>query len=133
MKNILFLLIFINLSSYAQIHIGEKSRDIYNFYKQKSGDVDFYSFGHAEFLVAYVDHVQMKFYFNENDICTTQVLVLNDRDKLYQLCDKLNIPLDWKLHNKVYKSKNIRISTSKQLEKGKLQYSVTIRSNLSKG
>ena len=130
MKIFLLLFVFTSFIGHSQkIHIGEKSRAIYTYYKQNGANVYFDNWGTGgdDFLRAQEDNVGYSFYFNANDVCTKQDINVYDRDKLYELCDTFNIPLDWNHHKKVYKNKNISFYTGKLTSTtGKVIYRITI-------
>jgi hypothetical protein len=129
MKTFLLLFIFTSFIGHSQIHIGEKSRTIYTYYKQKGVDVKFANWGTGgdDYLKTWDGNVSNSFFFNANDVCTVQHFDVYDRDKLYDLCDAFNIPLDWKSHSKVYKNKKISFFTQKlRSTKGEIIYRIFI-------
>ena len=122
---LLFFLLSFNYGN-SQFHLGEDSRTIYKYFKDKSEKISFRSYGHREFLVSSVAGVRQEFYFNDNDICTKTIFWTNDRDAIYQLCDTLKIPLEWNGRNVYFQNKKIWVTTFKQMSKGELLYSISI-------
>lgn len=132
MKKVIIVLIFLlsPIIIHSQVYLGKEKRSLYNELRSNGVDAHFTvsKYGNGdEYLRASDEVMSYEFFFDDNNICTTNIILTYNRDIVYTICDILGIPLDWNSHNVVYNGKKIRAITTKIRQEDGLLYNITLR------